>query len=240
MVLNVLAGLHPSRLWAEKATDRELERFGLKPPRVSVTLALNDEKVKERTYLLGADTDDKAHVYAKQADHDLVFSVPKAVEEDIQKADLLDPTVFRLNLSKVTGMKLTGWANLNVEKKPQTIDIERKGPNNWSVKAPSTFKLSASQAESLLNSIADIRAEKVMIYKTGPKPEHKLAPADGALTIEVAIEGEKEPTTLTIGGEADGGKSYYAQSNKAPGDVFLVPKERFEKFKANPNSLAAE
>ena len=46
--------------------------------------------------------------------------------------------------------------------------------------------------------------------------------------------------TLTIGGEAEGGKSYYAQSNKSPGDVFLVPKERFEKYRANPNAFAAE
>jgi hypothetical protein len=240
LVLNELASLRPTRLWAEKATDRELERFGLKPPRMIATLVLNDEKTKERTYLLGAETDDKAHVYAKQSDRDLVFSVPKAVEEDIQKAELVDPTVFRLNLSKVTGMKLTGWANLNVEHKPQTLELERKSANNWSVKAPSTFKLSVSQAESLLNSLADVRAEKTIVYKTGPKPEHKLGPADGALAIEITEDGQKAPTTFTIGGEAEGGKSYYAQSNKSPGDVFVVPKERFEKFKANPNALASE
>jgi hypothetical protein len=239
-VINDLAGLRPARLWAEKATDRELERFGLKPPRMSVAVALNDEKLKERVYQIGAETNDKVNVYAKQGDRDLVFSLPKSVEEDVQKADLVDPTVFRLNLSKVTGMKLTGWANLNVERKPQTLELERKGPNNWSVKAPATFKLSASQAESLLNSIADIRAEKTVVYKTGPKPEYKLGPGDGSLAIEVVVDGDKEPTTLGIGGEAEGGKSYYAQSNKAPGDVFLIPMDRFEKFKANPNSLAAE
>jgi hypothetical protein len=239
-VINVLAGLRANRLWAEKATDRELERFGLKPPRVTVTLSLNDEKVKERTYLLGAEADDKSHVYAKQGDRNLVFGVVKAIEEDVRQADLADLTVFRLNLSKVTGMKLNGWANLNVERKPQTLDLERKGPNNWSVKAPPTFKLSASQAESLLGSLAEVRAEKVVVYKTGPTPEFKLGPADGALAIDITIDGEKEPTTLNIGAETEGGKSYYAQSNKAPGDVFLVPKDRFEKFKANPNSLASE
>ena len=103
------------------------------------------------------------------------------------------------------------------------------------------FKLSASQAESLLKSLAEVRAEKVIVYKMGPKTsEYKLTPANEALTIEIAVDGEKEPVTLVLGADADGGKSYYAQSNKTPGDVFLVPKERFEKFRANPNAFAAE
>lgn len=60
------------------------------------------------------------------------------------------------------------------------------------------------------------------------------------MAVEIVESGAKEPTTLTIGGEAEGGKSYYAQSNKSPGDVFLVPKGQFEKYRANPNAFAAE
>jgi uncharacterized ParB-like nuclease family protein len=239
-LLGDLSQLRAERLWAEKATDKELERFGLKAPRLTATVTLADAKDKERSYLFGAETDDKTRVYAKQGDRDLVFSVPKSVVDAFQQADVVDPTVFRVDLSKVTGMKLSGWATLNVERKPQTLDLERKGANNWAVKAPPTFKLSASQAESLLSALAVVQAEKVVVYKTGPKPEHKLTPADGALAIEIAVDGEKQPVTLTIGAEAEGGKSYYAQSNKTPGDVFLVPKDRFEKFKANPNAFAAE
>ncbi len=239
-LLGDLSQLRVERLWAEKATDKELERFGLKAPRLAVTVTLSDAKDKERSYLFGAETDDKTQVYAKQGDRDLVFSVAKSTVDAFQHADLVDPTVFRLDLSKVTGVKLTGWATLNVERKPQTLDLERKGANNWAVKSPPAFKLSASQAESLLKSLAEVTAEKVVVYKTGPKPEYKLTPADGALAIEVAVDGEKEPVTLTIGAEAEGGKSYYATSNKAPGDVFLIPKDRFDKFKANPNAFAAE
>jgi hypothetical protein len=239
-LLNDLSQLRVERLWAEKATDKELDRFGLKAPRLTTTVSLADAKDKERSYLFGAETDDKTQVYAKQGDRDLIFSVPKSAVDAFQQADVVDPTVFRLDLSKVTGMKLTGWATLNIERKPQTLDLERKGANNWVVKAPSAFKLSASQAESLLMALAVVRAEKVAVYKTGPKPEFKLTPADGALSIDIAMDGEKEPVTLVLGAEADGGKSYFAQSNKTPGDVFLVPKERFEKFKANPNAFAAE
>ena len=92
-----------------------------------MTVTLTDDKVKDRTYLFGAETDDKTQVYAKQGGRDLVFSVSKAVVDGFMKASVVDPTVFRLDLSKVTGMKLTGWATLNVERKPQTLDVGAKG-----------------------------------------------------------------------------------------------------------------
>ena len=129
-LLDDLAGLHAERLWAEKATDRELERFGLKPPRSPATVTLTDEKDKERAYLFGAETDDKTQVYAKQGERDLVFSVRKSVVDAFQQADLTDPTVFRLDLSKVTGMKLTGW------KSTRSTASRRRW--TWSGKGPTT------------------------------------------------------------------------------------------------------
>jgi hypothetical protein len=237
-LLRELATVRVARLWAEKASDRDLARFGLKPPRLTANVSLADEKDKERSYLFGAETDDKSQVYAMLSGRDLVFSVNKSIVEDLQKADLTDPTVFQLELSKVTGMKLTGWPTL--DGKPQTLDLERKGPSSWTAKSPPNVKVAAAQAEVFLTAVAVVRAEKVVAYKTGPKPEFKLAPAEGALLVEITVEGEKEPTTLTIGGEAEGGLMYYAQSNKSPGDVFLVPKERFEKFKKDQHAFTAE
>jgi hypothetical protein len=239
-LLTTLSQTPANRLWAEKATDRELERFGLKPPRTTATVALADEKDKERSYQFGAETDDKTQVYAKQTDRDLVFSVSNTVVDAIRQADLPDPTVFHLDLNKVTGMKLTGWKEYSVNGQPQTLDLEKKGANNWAVKGNSGYKLSASQAEAFLSNLAVVRAEKFVAYKSGPKPEYKLTPAEGALVVEVGVDGEKELTTLAIGGETEDKKSYYAQSNKAPGDVFLLPKDRFEKYKTKPGAFAAE
>ena len=62
-----------------------------------------------------------------------------------------------------------------------------------------------------------MRAEKFVVYKTGPKPEHKLTPAEGALLVEVTVDGEKEPMTLALGAEAEGGKSYYAHEQQGEG-----------------------
>src|SRR5205823_5549691 len=202
---------------------------GLKPPRVPAAVTLKDDKDKERSYLLGNETDDKQQVYAKQGERDVVFSVRKGALDDMQQLDLADPTVFRLDLAKVTGMKLTGWKD--VVGQETTLDFERKGANNWTVKSPPGYKLSTSQAESFLGLLSLVRSERFVSYKAGPKPEQKLTPAAGALQVELTLDGEKEPVTLTIGAETEG-QYYFAQTSKLPGDVFLLPKGTFEKFKS--------
>jgi MFS family permease len=236
-ILGDLAGQRAERLWAEKATDHELERFGLKPPHVQATVTLKDEKDKERVYLFGNETNDKSQVYAKQGERDLVFSTRKGVLDALQQTDLIDLVVFRFDLAKAKGMKLSGWKD--VVGQVTTLDLERKGANNWSVKAPAGYKLSASQAESFLGLLQAVRAERFVSFKSGPKPEYKLTPDAGALQVELTLDGEKESVALTLGAEAEG-KYYYAQSSKAPGDVFLLPKERFEKFKGRPGVFAAK
>ena len=95
-------------------------------------------------------------------------------------------------------------------------------------------------AARFLSGIANLRADKFVVHKTGPKDEHKLAVAAGALEITFTIDGEKDPVTLTVGALDPNGSSYFAQSNKLPGDVFTLPKYRFEKVKAKPGYFAAE
>jgi Domain of unknown function (DUF4340) len=237
-IIGELSGLRAERLWAEHPTDKELERAGLKPPKIQATVGLKVEKDTPRVFQFGAETDDKLGVYAKQGERDLVFVARKSVVDALEKGDLLDPTVFRLDLAKVQGMKLTGWKD--VVGTEMTLDLERKGTNNWAMKGGSTFKLSAPQAESFLAGLTYVRAEKFVVFKSGPKPEHKLTPAEGALKVEITVDGEKEPVTLLIGAPDGDGKSYYAQSNKLPGDVFLLPKEKFEKWKSRPTVFSAE
>lgn len=236
-IIGELSGLRAERLWAEKATDKELERAGLKPPKVEATVVLKDDK-EPRVFQFGAETDDKLGVYARQGGRDLVFVARKSAVDALEQGDLLDPTIFRLDLSKVQGMKLTGWKD--VVGTEMTLDMERKGTNNWSMKGDNKFKLSAPQAESFLSGLTYVRADKFVVFKSGPKPEHKLTPAEGGLRIEITVDGEKEPIMLTIGALDADGKSYYAQSNKLPGDVFLLPKEKFEKWKSRPTVFSAE
>ena len=47
--------------------------------------------------------------------------------------------------------------------------------------------------------------------------------------IELTLEGEKDPLKLTVGGPSAADKGYFAISNRLPGDVFVVPEDRFKK-----------
>jgi hypothetical protein len=230
-LLSDLRDLQAVKLIAEKASDNELERYGLKSPaiRATVTITKPDKQTEDYNYLFGKETEDKVNVYAKQGSRDMVFLVAKSVLEPLQ-SDWQDATVFQIELPKVKGLKLIGWQDLAGV--PFTLDLERKSAQDWLVKAPADFKLNVPQAESLLTSLAQLKAVR-FLGKGVPKPEQKLDLKDGALEIVLTLEGEKAPYTLTIGGPS-GQEGYYARSNKLPDEIFIVPKGNFEQVKEKP------
>ena len=57
---------------------------------------------------------------------------------------------------------------------------------------------------------------------------------DGALALEITVDGEKDPIAVTLGALEKDKKTYYATSNRAPGAAFLLFKERFEKVREKP------
>ncbi|HZT36107.1 MAG TPA: DUF4340 domain-containing protein, partial [Nitrososphaera sp.] len=231
-LLNELRDLQAEKLVAEKATDNEMERYGLKTPAVKATVSerQSEKETKDEVYLFGKETDDKAGVYAKQGDRDLVFVVRKNVL-DALKADLQDTKIFTFDIAKVKGLKLQGWQDIIGS--PFILDLDRQSSQTWTVKAPPDFKLNTSQVESFLAALANIRAERFLGHQAGVKPEYKLDLKDGALEVAIVVEGEKEPYNLTIGG-ASGGDGLYAKSNKFPNEVFILPKGPFEGPKSKP------
>jgi hypothetical protein len=230
-LLSDLRDLQAAKLITEKASDSELERYGLKSPaiRVTVTTAKPDQKTEDYLYLFGKETDDKVNVYAKQGSRDVVFLVAKSALEPLQ-GDWQDPIVFHLEVPKVKGLKLIGWQD--VVGSPFVLDLERKSAQDWVVKSPPDFKLNVPQAEGLLAGLSEVRAVR-FLGKGVPKLEQKLGLQEGALEIVLTLEGEKDPTTLTIGGPSDN-TGFYARSNKIPDEIFIVPKGNFEQIKKMP------
>jgi hypothetical protein len=231
-ILNELRTLSTDKYVAEKPSENELDRYGLKSPAIKATVTVKgkDNQVESHVYLVGKETEDKAGRYAKQGEREMVFQVRPNVATTLQ-AELLDPTVFRFDAAKVKGLKLTGWQD--VVGSAFTLDVERKSSQDWAVKAPPGFTLDAAQAEALVASLRNLRAERFLTPKGEAKPEHKLDVKDGALQIEVTVEGEKEPYQLTVGA-GHGTDGYHAQTNRLPGAVFVVAKDRFEKAKSKP------
>lgn len=229
-VLDTLRSLRPIKLVAEGPAD--LDKYGLKTPQVKATVKVKaGDKTDDWVYLFGTEADDKSGVYAKQEKHDLVFVVPEDTLTTL-RGELQDPTIFRFESAKVKEIKVTGW------KQQQgfliTLDLERKGPNEWTVKAPPGFDLDNGQADKFIQRLSHLRAERFVVRQKGPQPEHKLGAQEAALHIEITVEGEKAPLTLTIGALDTKEKAYYAQASTVPGDVFLVSQANFEQVLSGP------
>jgi hypothetical protein len=237
-VTSDLSFLRAEKLLEEKSTPELEKKYGLDKPKAKVVLTVKkDGKSEEHTYLFGNDAD-AGTVYATEGKQGPLFTVRKDLLTDIQ-GEFRDKTVFNFTAAKVKAMKLTGWYEVTHQflDGPYVLDLEHKGLRDWTVKPTSTkkdFKLDVNKAEDFLNSLSNLQLKQFLTPKTGEKPEHKLDVKDNALKIEIVVEDEKgkpETYTLTVGGPMSDNQSFYATSNRLPGEVFLVPSFLFDKVK---------
>lgn len=226
-----LKHLRADRLVEEKATPELEKKYGLDAPKLKATLTVvHNGNKEERLFAFGNDAD-AATVYGKQSASPLIYTVQKHTL-DALKGEYRDTMIFTLEPSKVKGMKLRGWHDYSPPN-GYVLDLERKGSRDWSVKSSSTpnYNLDPNKAEDLLNNLLSLRADQFVSPRTTGKPEHKLQVTQGALEIEILLDGEKDPVTLTVGGPTQDNRGFYAVSNKAPDEVFVVGKFRFENLK---------
>ena len=227
-LVNQLAflGLQQWKVAAEKPADDVLNRLEFNPPRLTVTANVKD--VGDVTYLFGGDVGtEKQMVYMKPKDSDLVFEVDRRAFDLFQKADVQDTVVHRIDKTKIKGVKLTGWAD--VLGKQATIEFERKD-GKWALK-DGTFELDPVKVDLFLNDLTTPRADAFVVLKSGPKPEHNLDVAKGALTVVLTLEAG-DPVTMVISPPSKDGK-VTATSSRSPGDVFTMA-DRFATIRAKP------
>jgi hypothetical protein len=242
-IINLLKSMRAVNLVAETSTPDKEAEYGLNAPSNKVTLSVTkDDKTEDHVYLFGKDAPDG--IYAKQADKPLIFVAGKFVQTTLN-AELRDPVVYKFDHNKVTAVKMVGWSNKIGS--PFTLELERKSPTDWTVKSTTLpiMTFDAAKAESFLTAIETVRADR-FLNKTGPQPTG-MDVKDGALSIEVTLS-EGGPIQLTVGNdtEIEGKKYWFATSNKAPGETFLIAKQMgfggqvtdpFEKVRAEPPSL---
>src|SRR5262249_34296969 len=226
-IVSALQTLTATSVLARKATDAELERYGLKTPKTEATVTLKDVK-EPKVYQFGNEADDKKNLYFRFGGNDKVYLVEKALLDPLFIGEVIDPTIWRIDATKIRGMKLTGWKSLTGGM-PLTLDLVRKSATEWSVKDQADYAVDAVKAEAFAAALALVRTDRFVKSKGGPAPEHKLDAKDDALVIEVTVDGEKDPYVLTVGAETKENNTeyYFASSNKTPGAVFLVFRERF-------------
>jgi hypothetical protein len=221
------------RVASEKAGDKELESYGLKPPQfqATITIADKDNKEEKYTYLVGKETPDKSGVFLKSDRSDLIYVVPATIQATLQ-AELQDKALFAFDVEKVRGLKISGWKN--VVAGGQTLELDRKSKSSWVAKAPPGLEIEPTTTESFLLMLSSLRAIKFL--KGAPKPEYGLDPAknQGLLTIEIMVDGEKAPFKLTIGGQDVADKAYYATIGDTKDQVVVVPELTFKAVLEKP------
>jgi hypothetical protein len=253
--LEAVRNLHTDKLVSEKAMDKDLDHWGLKPGDYQVTATVKQgDKSEDRVFLFGRQTEKKDGRYAKLGDKDLVFLVRPEVIDPFDPAKVksfVDLNVLRFETPKVREIKLVGWPDAK-KKTLQTFDAELKEPKPgearvWTVKNEkelgTDFQLDTNKISQFANELSHLNAGRYLVFKSGPKPEHKLDEKGRTLEIEVSVEGEMKPLTLTIGAPVAEGdvKGYAAQSSAAPGDVFMLPESRLEKLlKDGPKYFSKE
>jgi hypothetical protein len=224
-----VGGVTPLKIVTDAPTAAQLADWKLdqKAPRLKVTLM--DKDKKERVFLFGKETPEKVNVYARFNDG-YVLEVPFSLTDGLSSGELLDMAIFDLDLSKVTGLKLTGWQPV-----AGAVVVREflKDKEKWTFKTGG-YELDQQKLEDFLFNVIRPKAESFL--GKPPTPEQMLDTSKGALTIELTVDGVKDPVTLTLGAdiEKDGKKQTYVISNQQPNQLMLVLQDLFRVVREKP------
>jgi len=234
-VLQDLAGLRAEKYVAEKPGEKELdELYALKTPATkAVVTVTKGDKSEDWVYSFGKQSDNKMGVYSKENKSELVYLVPSLTVENLGKVEFRDLSVFNFDPKKVKGVEISVWSNDLGG--PITLNLERKGDNDWA-KKDGLITPDGAKVDNFLASLSRLQATKFLTPKPGA--ETGLDVNKKALKVKIDVEGG--PLELLVGNEAADEKDptgkplLYASSNKLQGDVFLVPEAVFKDAKASP------
>jgi hypothetical protein len=250
-ILGRLNRLRATTLVTEKSADDAL--YGLNAPSLKAVVTKEEKKGDKTetasfTFEFGNDVPPvvmgapPSEQYARQSQRPMVFTVPKTAVGDLKDRELLDPTIFDYDPSKVKALKLVGWRSTNPV--PLTLEFEKKD-GKWEAKPPDAFKADSERVRTLVERVAKLKAERILtddlkkkVKEVFDKDEDKTA-----LTVEFALEGMDGPVQLkivdltaakaaaTLGADA----GYYATTPKWQNELFKVPADVFKE----PMSKAA-
>lgn len=229
-VENILSALHELRakkLIADQPGFFELIGWQLAPPQFSATITVlgKDLKPVDHVYRFGREAEKGGFIYAQQGERPLVFLVdPINVLGTVKNADPISRQVFSYVPNKITRVKLQG--RLPKAKKPWELELER-GIDTWTTKVKD-FPLDPNKAHNIASLLADLKAERYISASSGPKPEHGLDAKDRTLQVELTVQDNKDPITLTVGKQLPNKKGWYASASTRPKAIFVLPADGFQ------------
>lgn len=229
-VLAALAGLEKSTPVAEAPPDPELATYGLKPARLTVTVTLKGaDPAKPRVYEFGNDSPNAGKVYFRADGKLMVLETEKFIVDTIEKADLRDPVVQRVDRTKHNRIDFYWKAATG-----QTDELYLvPGPKAaWTVAQPAGFKADLGKVEALAK-LLELPPKGTFV--DGPeKPDYKL---NGDVFVAVFNRAPEQPVTIYLGAEDETRQFVYAKSSETPG-VVKLPAAPFRPFLTGRESVA--
>jgi hypothetical protein len=208
---NMLANQLVSSFVSDVATG--LPQYGLDQPRLKVTFSsyASDNTAETRageepleSILFGKS--DSGSVYAKLDDEPFIVTVPQSVVDEIYTDPLKwqELAIHQLSPDKITGLDVTtdGQATISL--------VREKG--KWKP-AKGDFALNESNIESLVNTLATLRAVE---WAGATQPAQGLGKPAVTITFTTA---DKKTDTVTVG--APSGDYWFASTAARPG-TFLM------------------
>jgi hypothetical protein len=194
-------------------------------------VTVSQEKLPDRTYEFGNETDDKKGVYFRVAGKPFAFVAPKELFDLYATADLRDRTLFRIDAAKVKRLEITAWKNQSTTGKPAVVKLERQGIT-WVATEPKDFPVEQTKVMDLLLALQAPRASE---FVAGLTAEMGLDVEAGAFQVLIVPE-TGDATLLKIGKEDAAKTSLYALGSTFEG-VVKIDARTFRRFVEQPASL---
>jgi hypothetical protein len=194
----------------------DLAKYGLVKPDIQVTLGAGSART---ALLIGKAAEGGTDLYAKDASRPMVFTVEKAVGDDIKKtpADYRTKDLFEAKPFTTTHVDITRGGATTVFEKTKTKEKddkgkEKDGPEKWTQTSPAPAKpIEANKLDDAVSKITALRADSFV--------DKLPAGATELLTVNAKFdEGKKSEKVIVHKAGAD----YYATRTDDAGAAKLA------------------
>lgn len=229
-LLEQMSRMRPSRVVSDAPTPEQIKTWKVGDAGSVMKLMLTDKAGKATVYYFGEGVgSEQFNVYFRTPEEKFVYELPKIFLDNFAQGALLDPVVYRIDRTKLKGLRMRGWADSGAV---VTRELELKD-GKWTFKPKADYEPDQGKIDNFLADALAPRAEAFFL-KTPPKPEHALDTSKGALQIDFLLEGDKI-VSLMLGGPDKDGKSVFALTSELPGDdLFTLLKDRFKSLREKP------
>jgi Domain of unknown function (DUF4340) len=191
-------------LTSQDAPAADLAKYGLTKPAVEVTVGAGSAR---SGLLIGTTAENSTDFYAKDAARPLVFTIEKAIADDIKKTpgDFRTKDLFDARPFTVTHLDITGGGTTTVFEKKKVTEKDDKGKDQppvdkWTQTSPAPPKpIDASKIEDVVNKITGLRADSFV--------DKLPAGAAELLTVNTKFDDGKKSEKVVI---HKAGSDYYA------------------------------